>query len=83
MGRILCIADSFDAMTSERSYKPALSKEEALRRLQAEAGRQFDPKLSIIFIDLVNSGKIEVRGQNPTCFIDAAEVSNRVSLNEM
>ena len=83
MGRILCIADSFDAMTSERSYKPALSKEEALRRLQAEAGRQFDPKLSIIFIDLVNSGKIEVRGQNPTYFIDAAEVSNRVSLNEM
>lgn len=63
MGRILCIADSFDAMTSVRSYKEALSAEEAVNILQAEAGKQFDPKLVQIFIELVLKDKIEIRGQ--------------------
>ena len=61
LGRILCIADSFDAMTSNRSYRNALSTEDALAILQKEAGKQFDPKLAIMFIDLVTKGKIEVR----------------------
>ena len=64
MGRILCIADAFDAITSKRSYKEALSREEALAIMQAEAGKQFDPKLVLIFIDLVKNEKIEIRGQN-------------------
>lgn len=63
MGRILCIADSFDAMTSVRSYKAALSTEEAVNVLQAEAGKQFDPKLVQIFIELVLTEKVEIRGQ--------------------
>jgi hypothetical protein len=41
--RILAVADAYDAMTSNRSYRPALSHEEALRRLRADAGTQFDP----------------------------------------
>lgn len=63
LGRILCIADSFDAMTSVRAYKAALSVKAALSILQSEAGKQFDPKLTAIFIDLVESGKIEIRSQ--------------------
>jgi len=63
LGRILCIADSFDAMTSVRTYKPALTVEEALAILRKEAGKQFDPKLAVIFIDLVESGKMEIRSQ--------------------
>ena len=66
MARILCIADSFDAMTSERTYKKALSKEEALAILHEEAGKQFDPKLAIIFSEMVEKGEVEVRGQAPT-----------------
>lgn len=62
LGRILCIADSFDAMTSVRSYKAALSAEEATDLLQKEAGKQFDPRLALMFIDLVKTGKIEIRG---------------------
>jgi len=65
MARILCIADSFDAMTSERSYKKALTKEEALAILREESGKQFDPKLALIFVELVESGKVEIRGQPP------------------
>jgi HD-GYP domain-containing protein (c-di-GMP phosphodiesterase class II) len=41
--RILAVADSYDAMTSDRSYRPALSHEEAIRRLRADAGTHFDP----------------------------------------
>lgn len=41
--RILAVADSYDAMTSDRSYRPALSHAEAISRLTADAGTQFDP----------------------------------------
>lgn len=61
LGRILCIADSFDAMISARTYKPAYALEEALRTLRKEAGKHFDPKLTMIFVDLVESGNIEIR----------------------
>ena len=62
MGRILCIADSFDAMTSERNYKKPLGLDEAIKNMQHEAGGQFDPKLVLIFIDELRRGRIKVLG---------------------
>jgi HD-GYP domain-containing protein (c-di-GMP phosphodiesterase class II) len=41
--RIVCACDAFSAMTSVRSYRPALSVETALEELEACAGSQFDP----------------------------------------
>ena len=41
--RILSVADAFDAMTSCRSYRPAMEKDEALRELEQHRGTQFDP----------------------------------------
>ena len=58
MARILCIADSFDAMISKRSYKQSYAVDYALTELRHEAGRQFDPKLAPVFARLVQSGKI-------------------------
>jgi HD-GYP domain-containing protein (c-di-GMP phosphodiesterase class II) len=43
--RILAVADSFDAMISERSYKDALTVEESIKHCQEQAGKQFDPKV--------------------------------------
>ena len=56
--RILCIADSFDAMISERSYKAPYSLECALQEIEDKSGRQFDPKLAHLFVKLVRDGTI-------------------------
>jgi len=51
--RILAIADSFDAMTSDRPYRKALGVEVAIQELAENAGAQFDPELVPIFIELL------------------------------
>lgn len=49
--RIVCLADSFDAMVSKRCYKDKVSFEEALNRIQQDSGKQFDPVLAKIFLE--------------------------------
>jgi len=51
--RIIAIADAYDAMTSERSYRSALSKEIAIKELQKNSGIQFDPEIVRAFIETV------------------------------
>lgn len=51
-GRILCIADAFDAMTSDRPYRAAMSIGQALREIQRCRGTQFDPEISDLFITI-------------------------------
>lgn len=51
--RILTIADSYDAITSTRTYRDGISKEEAARELLENAGTQFDEELVNIFIQKV------------------------------
>ena len=56
--RIMAIADAYDALTSERPYRRRLSREESLAVLREEAGKQFDPVLASIFIDLVHHDRL-------------------------
>lgn len=58
LGRIIAIADSFDAMTTNRPYREGLTLEQAIYELKRNAGKQFDPEYSAIFIDLVESGEL-------------------------
>jgi len=51
-GRIICIADSFDAMISTRTYRQALSLERVLGEIKRCAGKQFDPHLVDLFLQL-------------------------------
>jgi len=53
LSRILQIADSFDAMTSDRPYRKALTREEAIEQLKLYSGRQFDPELVSIFLEIL------------------------------
>ena len=50
MGRIICLADCFDAMTSNRTYRKALPLEVALTEIRRCAGTQFDPALAEAFL---------------------------------
>ncbi|RLB52813.1 MAG: hypothetical protein DRI34_14225, partial [Deltaproteobacteria bacterium] len=48
--RILAVADTYDAMTSDRPYRAALSHEIAVAELRRCAGSQFDPRIVAVFI---------------------------------
>jgi HD-GYP domain-containing protein (c-di-GMP phosphodiesterase class II) len=52
MGRIICLADCFDAMTSSRTYRKALPLEMALAEIRRCAGTQFDPALAEVFLQI-------------------------------
>lgn len=52
--RILCVADVFDALTTARSYRPALPREEALRIMQRDSGKLLDPTLFETFCRLLD-----------------------------
>lgn len=56
-GRILAIADSYDAMTSSRSYRDAMNPAEALAKIQAGASTQFDPALATTFVKIIEHRK--------------------------
>lgn len=51
--RIIAVADAYEAMTSKRSYKKAITKEAAIEELERCAGTQFDPEIVRVFIDKV------------------------------
>ncbi len=56
VARILCLADGYDAMTSNRVYRKRLTDEEVRAELIRCSGSQFDPALTEIFIRLLDSG---------------------------
>jgi putative nucleotidyltransferase with HDIG domain len=55
--RIIAVADSFDAMTSDRPYRKSLSLEEAVKELRVNSGTQFDPQIVKVFLEAIKEGK--------------------------
>ena len=51
IGRVIAIADVFDALTSERPYKQAWPMERALELIRSESGSHFDPDLALAFLE--------------------------------
>jgi HD-GYP domain-containing protein (c-di-GMP phosphodiesterase class II) len=60
--RIIAVADAFDTMTSNSSYRDARSTDEALAELEACQGTQFDPRVVTAFRELAQAGQLEARG---------------------
>ncbi|MHC5113203.1 MAG: HD-GYP domain-containing protein [Planctomycetota bacterium] len=52
IGRILAVADAFDAMSSDRAYRPRIARESVLREMQLGAGAQWDHELVKVFLSL-------------------------------
>lgn len=65
--RIISVADAFNAMTSDRPYRKALSSKQAISRLISEKGKQFDPRVIDTFVDYLKKstrkGKKECQKQ--------------------
>ena len=55
--RIICIADAYEAMTSDRPYRKRMSKEYAVSEIIKNAGTQFDPRLAKVFVEKVLKAK--------------------------
>jgi len=53
LGRILCIADAFDAMTSDRTYRKGMTMEFAIDEIDQCKGIQFDPQIADVFIEMI------------------------------
>jgi HD-GYP domain-containing protein (c-di-GMP phosphodiesterase class II) len=64
----LIVADSFDAMTSERPFRPRLSRDQALAEIEANAGTQFHPAIAKAFVAVQ-------RGERPADVLSADELS--------
>ena len=60
-GRILCIADCFDAMTSARCYRQPYTVDKACQEIINQANKKFDPQLAYLFVDLVKQNKIVIK----------------------
>ena len=71
-GKIVGLADSFDAMTSKRTYRDAMTVEQALAEIEKELGRQFDEKVGRVFLDsdvsllwdIIQNGFSEIYGSD-------------------
>jgi len=60
--RIISIADAFDAMTSYRPYRKALTKEKARRELEKESGKRFDPEVVKAFLRVLDKEEMGKEG---------------------
>jgi len=58
--RIVCVMDSFDAMISDRCYRPGLPLDEVIRRVHESTGTQFDPEIVRLFLPLALQGLPEI-----------------------
>lgn len=53
LSRILAVVDAYDAMTNDRPYRKAMSKEEAIQELLINSGKQFDPNIVKVFVESI------------------------------
>lgn len=57
--RILCVADCYDAMTSDRVYRKRLTKDQVIAELKRNSGTQFDPEIIDAVLVMIDSGELE------------------------
>lgn len=58
IARMICVADSFDAMNTNRVYRNRLERDHIISEIETNRGRQFDPQIANIMLGLIRDGKI-------------------------
>ena len=76
-GRILAVADAYDAMTSDRPYRPGMPSEKAESILRAEAGKTWDPDIVDVFLECLANEEIQPHTADSTPLL----VSNDLNAN--
>jgi len=71
--QIIAVADAFEAMTSTRPYRPAMSREIALAELRAVAGKQLNPIVVDVFIDVLRTGEEGTAQQHESVYRQAVQ----------
>lgn len=61
IAQIISAADTYDAMTTDRPYRKALSKEKALEAIKENRGKQFSPLIVDVFVRAYKKGKFEIK----------------------
>jgi HD-GYP domain-containing protein (c-di-GMP phosphodiesterase class II) len=59
--RVLSVADAYSAMTNDRPYRLAMSREQAVEELRRGAGTQFDPRVVEAFVQVLEAEARETR----------------------
>lgn len=75
-GRIVALADVFDALTSDLPYKKAWTIDEAVTQLKQQAGRHFDPDLVLLFMDKLDSF-IEIKRKYADVWVEEDSLNRR------
>jgi diguanylate cyclase len=55
LSRILAVVDAYDAMTQDRPYRKAMPHEAAIAEIKVNAGKQFDPRIAQVFLEIMGS----------------------------
>jgi len=80
--RIICIADVFDALTSDRVYRPAFDTTKALKIMEEESGQTFDPVLLKCFINMIHLGKADLAINSRTSEDEMYSIWSQCTLDE-
>ena len=60
IARIICVADAFDAMNTNRVYREKLTKESIMNEIEKNKGQQFDPEIADVMLRLLRENKINM-----------------------
>lgn len=79
MARVLALADSFDAMSSTRAYRPSIPRQRVLEEIVRCAGTQFDPNLADVFVGLDFTQFDALLAQQSASLIAPTSVTSRAA----
>ncbi len=77
VARIICVADAYDAMTSNRVYRKRLSAEDVAKEIEKCSGSQFDPVIAETFLKLIHENRL--KDISPDKYVDDDETDKNMA----